>query len=98
MIRIRNPWGHQEWNGAWSDNDSKNWTDELRRELNHKIEDDGEFFMDVNDYLQYYKCTTITQYKTGYSTHMIKVKQPRNTFSVSMVEISEKTDLYLTIN
>jgi len=48
FIVIRNPWGHSEWTGRWSDG-SKEWTGEwlqVLKELDHKMGDDGEFVME----------------------------------------------------
>lgn len=32
LLKLRNPWGHKEWLGKWSDT-SEHWTEELRKEL-----------------------------------------------------------------
>jgi len=48
FIVLRNPWGHFEWSGPWSDG-SKEWTSEwfdLLDELDHVLGDDGEFVME----------------------------------------------------
>ncbi|KAI5629924.1 calpain-8 [Silurus asotus] len=44
LVRLRNPWGHKEWTGAWSDC-SKDWSQvspEVKAKLFHSAED-GEF-------------------------------------------------------
>ncbi|XP_064163436.1 calpain-2 catalytic subunit-like [Anguilla rostrata] len=55
LVRIRNPWGHVEWNGPWSDN-SREW-DGVRQDekatLNYSP-DDGEFWMAYSDFLRQY--------------------------------------------
>eukprot|EP00064_Thunnus_orientalis_P008714 superscaffoldBa00001059_g8737 len=55
LIRIRNPWGQVEWNGAWSDKSSEwryvNNTDRAR--LTNRSED-GEFWMSFSDFLRQY--------------------------------------------
>lgn len=46
MIRLKNPWGQQEWSGPWSDN-SDEWrrvTKGEREKMGLNFEDDGEFW------------------------------------------------------
>ncbi|GBG24151.1 Calpain-like protein [Hondaea fermentalgiana] len=49
VLRIRNPWGRFEWNGDWSDKSSL-WTDSLRSEVGWTNENDGIFFIDLQDF------------------------------------------------
>ncbi|KAJ1148435.1 hypothetical protein NDU88_001271 [Pleurodeles waltl] len=55
LIRMRNPWGHVEWMGAWSDN-SPEWNavdPAEKEELDVKMKD-GEFWMSFQEFLQYF--------------------------------------------
>ncbi|XP_042333356.1 calpain-9 isoform X1 [Sceloporus undulatus] len=52
LIRIRNPWGQVEWNGAWSDN-SPEWhsvSPSEKKRLYQTALDDGEFWMKFEDF------------------------------------------------
>ncbi|XP_061660339.1 calpain-5-like [Syngnathoides biaculeatus] len=56
MIRMRNPWGKTEWNGAWSDS-SEEWAkvgDTERGNLGITVEDDGEFWMSFTDWCKHF--------------------------------------------
>ncbi|PVD39581.1 hypothetical protein C0Q70_02216 [Pomacea canaliculata] len=54
LLLLRNPFGHGEWNGAWSDSDTA-WqeiTPEERDEHAVQRKDDGEFWMSVEDFIK----------------------------------------------
>ncbi|XP_053315383.1 calpain-9 [Spea bombifrons] len=56
LIRVRNPWGQVEWNGAWSDNSSEwNLIDPAEKNrLSQTSLDDGEFWMKLEDFKRYF--------------------------------------------
>lgn len=47
LVKIRNPWGKGEWNGAWSDKDTTRWTREMKQDLDYRCENDGTFWMSL---------------------------------------------------
>ncbi|CEF61728.1 Peptidase C2, calpain, catalytic domain and Peptidase C2, calpain, large subunit, domain III and Peptidase C2, calpain, domain III and Peptidase C2, calpain family-containing protein [Strongyloides ratti] len=56
MIRLQNPWGEKEWNGSWSDG-SEEWnqvTDTQKKDLGITVEEDGEFWMPFNEFINYF--------------------------------------------
>ncbi|XP_062342222.1 calpain-5-like [Osmerus eperlanus] len=56
LIRMRNPWGRTEWNGAWSDSSAewKNVGSVERNKLGITVQDDGEFWMSFADWCKYF--------------------------------------------
>ncbi|ELU01678.1 hypothetical protein CAPTEDRAFT_182806 [Capitella teleta] len=53
LVRLRNPWGFKEWNGAWSDS-SEEWTslsEEQRQTFDLTVDNDGEFWITLGDWL-----------------------------------------------
>lgn len=53
LVKLRNPWGDFEWNGDWSD-DSQCWTPETKQLTGWTSEDDGTFFMCLEDLKRYF--------------------------------------------
>jgi len=53
LMRVKNPWAKDRFQGTWSPWDSKNWTKELQTELNYdaikaRNSDDGIFWIDFD--------------------------------------------------
>ncbi|XP_037777130.1 calpain-5-like isoform X2 [Penaeus monodon] len=56
MVRLKNPWGEREWNGAFSDG-SPEWSKvsaSEREKLGLTFEDDGEFWMTFDDFVEHF--------------------------------------------
>jgi len=70
LVKLRNPWGRQEWMGDWSDKSSL-WTPELRKLLQVEAKDDGIFFIGFKDYMNYYRSTTICKVIDNYNYHCV---------------------------
>ena len=62
LVKIRNPWGHGEWNGKWCDSDP-NWTPALKKKFDIVEADDGIFYMDIHDFVKFYDEVTVLYYK-----------------------------------
>ena len=57
LVRIRNPHGQTEWNGAWSDN-SAAWdevSDEVKESIDYSNHEDGGFFMAFEDWINQFE-------------------------------------------
>lgn len=57
LVRLRNPWGKKEWTGAWSDGSREMRT--AGSSIPHPNKDDGEFYMEMSDFLRYFEQCTI---------------------------------------
>uniref|UniRef100_A0A2K5RDP9 Calpain-3 n=1 Tax=Cebus imitator TaxID=2715852 RepID=A0A2K5RDP9_CEBIM len=56
LVRLRNPWGQVEWNGAWSDG-WKDWSfvdKDEKAHLQHQVTEDGEFWMSYEDFIYHF--------------------------------------------
>ena len=61
LVRIRNPHGHGEWNGPWSD-DSSEWldvSDTVKEAIKYSQNEDGGFFMSFEDWVDHYENFTM---------------------------------------
>ena len=66
LVKVRNPWGEEQYAGKWSD-DSSEWTPELRQRVHDELGDalepsnEGIFFMDIGSYISNFQLSVINQ-------------------------------------
>lgn len=59
LVEARNPWGNGEWSGAFGDHDSRNWTNQRKREVEYENKNNGVFFMTLSDFCQHFSYTYV---------------------------------------
>ena len=66
LVLLRNPWGHFEWEGDWSDK-SELWTDELKQQVGFTDDEfDGLFWMAIPDLMKYFNRAQICRVNDSY--------------------------------
>ena len=64
LIRIRNPWGSEWYDGPWSDK-SIMWTEKYKKEAGYVDGNDGLWFISDSDYLKSMEFTTYNKSVSG---------------------------------
>ncbi len=97
LIKLINPFGKGEWNGAWSDN-SSNWNQVTMNlfEFSQK-KDDGEFYITYEDFLNYFKSISICVPIKPFKSSNFKVDK-ENASNVNVIKIRMEEPGILTIN
>ncbi|XP_049878318.1 calpain-D isoform X2 [Pectinophora gossypiella] len=71
LLRLRNPWGHYTWRGAWA-HACQRWTDDAKRAvaavaINADADrDQGVFWISFDDVLKYFDCIDICKVRVGW--------------------------------
>jgi hypothetical protein len=98
LLRIKNNWGTNEWEGDWSDKSNK-WTEEYKQLLNWEDKEDGIFWISLDDYLQFYTTTHICHEQDSFNYVSERIPfdkhKPVNFFKVVVSSISSG---YITVN
>jgi hypothetical protein len=71
LISIKNPWGHGEWTGAWSDG-SDLWTDAIKQAVGWSDQDDGIFWMCFTDFTKMFHNLDVCHPLSGFQKKVIK--------------------------
>ena len=98
LIKLRNPWGYKEWIGDWSDH-SNLWTEEAKKALNINliIEDDGEFYMNIENFFIYFLVVDICRITNPQCVKSYKIPNENvNLPNVFEIQIFSKTNLIIS--
>jgi calpain-15 len=98
VLKLRNPWGKDEWKGQWEDADP-NWTPELKNELEFIGQsEDGTFFMPWEDFLKYFEDVQICYYHDGYKYSAQKFKTKKDDIIFLKFTLNKEGEYYFSIN
>ena len=78
LLKMRNPWGVEEYKGDYSDKSAK-WTPELRKQAGSVIKNNGEFFIPIKDYFNSFEETYINYNTSSMSRATFLVLNDTNT-------------------
>lgn len=81
IVKLRNPHGKTEWSGLFGDH-SWAWTQEAREIAELVDEDDGAFWMHINDFLSYFEVLAVC--------HTAPAKNSENEWVASTYEVVSK--------
>jgi calpain-15 len=96
VLQIRNPWGGTEWTGDWSDA-SALWTDELKKQLGWTAENDGTFWMNLEDFKKYFTTATICAAQDNFIYTNIQATQAPGGYRVFEVELQVGAELFAIV-
>ena len=98
VIKLSNPWGKYEWKGRWSEG-SNVWTQELKKELSYRDENDGIFWMNIEDFIDNFGQISVCRYNKNNVTTSLPLKFPEteNGFKAFYMGVHNQTEGYLTL-
>ena len=98
LLKIRNPWGTNEWLGDWSDGSHK-WTSDVKHQLNYEGKEDGIFWMSYEDFIQFYTSTHICHVHDDYEfvskKFLVESEEP---FNIVTVTVPKDSSGYFEVN
>ena len=98
LIKLRNPWGKNEWTGDWSFI-SNLWTIGLRKELEMGVEKtDGVFFISIEDFIKNFGSGAICKIHSNFNYTSLKISPQKIDFSLISMNVKETSLIYITVS
>ncbi|XP_062594364.1 calpain-A-like [Saccostrea cucullata] len=86
LCRLRNPWGRSEWNGDWSDESYqiRNLSSEAKQRLGIVIQDDGEFWIPIDDVLVNFEEIQLIHLQPDATTQGVAIDEGKRQWNVTV--------------
>lgn len=97
LIKLRNPWGSEEWNGDWSKK-SPLWTEQLRKELKLDQDRGGVFYMSYNQFIQGFVSIDVCHVKKNYYHEGYEVQTRRKKAAYFKFDVQVPGEYYISLN
>ncbi|CAD8127631.1 unnamed protein product [Paramecium sonneborni] len=97
LIKLRNPWGKEEWKGDWS-NQSSLWTPQQKTLFKINNNNDGVFYMSITDFLKYFDDVSVCFVKEGYQYQSQVIQSNKRKSEYYLIQIDKQGCYYFTIN
>lgn len=88
LLKIRNPWGTNEWIGDWSDF-SNMWKENLKLSSANSSNNQGCFFMNFKDFKHYFSKIQICKIHDNFQYTSIKLTQNMNSYCLVKMKIKQ---------
>ena len=90
LVRLRNPWGHKEWRGKWSNN-WPDWPEHIKAQVSVYANNDGCFWISFQDVLKYFYDITICKVRANWtesrqSSYFYDYSYQAEVFMISITE------------
>ena len=85
ILKIRNPWGKNEWIGDWSDY-SNLWREDIKQKLNYS-KSDHSFYMNFKDFKHYFSKIQICKIHDNFIYNSLQIKQSENSYTLIRIKI-----------
>jgi len=97
LVKLRNPHGKFEWKGAWSDQ-SPNWTPKLKDKLGFEEKEDGVFFIQYEEMLNYLNLITICKIDDLFFYECLESSCDKDNAIFFKLKVKTAGSSYITIN
>ena len=98
LLKMSNPWGDAEFSGDWSETSSK-WNDELKKKLDFSENNDGDFFISFDDFINYFSSLGIVKIHEEYLSNSIRIQksQARKCQVIKLKVLSNDCHAYIQL-
>ena len=96
LIKLRNPWGKEQYNGPWNDKDPQ-WTDDFKKQAHMTIADDGIFYIPLKDFKMAFTTYHTLMYQ-DWNVSDLRVKGTGKVFKNMSFKSDVDQDVILTLD